>query len=55
MLPTCAKVVGWSTTTTRVDWLPPTRHNLALLNLTPSAGFTQVSNQQMGQFLGPYS
>lgn len=53
--PTCAKVVGWSTTTTSVDWLPPTKHNLALLNLTPPAGFTQVSNQQMGQYLGPYS
>jgi hypothetical protein len=54
-LPTCAKVVGWSTTTRSVDWLPPTRHNLALLNLTPPAGFTQVSNQQMAQYLGPYS
>jgi hypothetical protein len=53
--PTCAKVVGWSTTTTSVDWLPPTKQNLALLNLTPPAGFTQVSNQQIAQYLGPYS
>lgn len=53
--PTCAKVVGWSTTTTSVDWLPPTRQNLALLNLTPPAGFTQVSNQKIAQYLGPYS
>lgn len=51
----CYTVVGWSTDTTGVDWLPPTKHNLALLNLTPPAGFAQVSNQQMGQYLGPYS
>jgi hypothetical protein len=51
----CYKVVGWSQTTAHMDWLPPTKHNLGLLTLTPPAGFTQVSNQQMGQYLGPYS
>lgn len=51
----CYKVVGWSATTTRMDWLPPTKKNLALLNLTPPAGFTQVSNQQIARYLGPYS
>ena len=51
----CYTVVGWSATTTSVDWLPPTKHNLGLLNLTPPAGFTQVSNQKMAQYLGPYS
>ena len=51
----CYTVSGWSTTTTSVDWVPPTRQNLALLNLTPPAGFTQVSNQKIAQYLGPYS
>jgi DNA-directed RNA polymerase specialized sigma24 family protein len=35
--------------------LPPTRQNLALLDLKPPAGFARVSNQQMAQYLGPYS
>ncbi len=30
----CYTVVGWSPTTTRVDWLLPTKRHLALLNLT---------------------
>jgi len=51
----CYQVVGWSPTTTSVGWLPPTRHNLALLKLIPPAGFTQVSSQQIAQYLGPYS
>ena len=51
----CYTVVGWSTDATSVDWLPPTKQNQALLNLTPPAGFTQVSNQQMAKYLGPYS
>ena len=51
----CYTVVGWSATTTSVGWLRPTKPNLALLNLTPPAGFTQVSMQQMAQYLGPYS
>ena len=51
----CYNVVGWSATTTSVDWLPPTQQNRALLNLTPPAGFTRVSNQQIAQYLGPYS
>ncbi|TVZ06700.1 hypothetical protein EAS64_04835 [Trebonia kvetii] len=51
----CYTVTGWSTDATSVDWLPPTRQNLALLNLKPPAGFAQVSSQQMAQYLGPYS
>jgi hypothetical protein len=51
----CYKVVGWLPTTTRVDWLPPTKQNLTLLNLTPPAGFARVSNQQIAKYLGPYS
>ena len=51
----CYQVVGWSPTTTSVGWLPPTSHNLALLKLTPPAGFSQVSNQQIAKYLGPYS
>ena len=51
----CYKVTGWSATTTRVDWLPPTKRNRTLLNLTPPAGFARVSNQQMTRYLGPYS
>ncbi|HXJ26150.1 MAG TPA: hypothetical protein VNH17_10630 [Streptosporangiaceae bacterium] len=51
----CYTVTGWSTDATSVDWLPPTRQNLALLNLRPPAGFAQVSSQRMAQYLGPYS
>jgi hypothetical protein len=51
----CLKFAGWSTTTTRVQWLRPTRHNLARLNLTPPTGFGQVSSHRMDVFLGPYS
>jgi hypothetical protein len=53
--PTCAKFAGWLTAMTRFQWLRPTKHNLALLNLTPPAGFTRVSSHQMGVYLGPYS
>lgn len=52
----CYTQVGWAPPSiTEVDWLPPTQQNLALLNLTPPASFTQVSNQQIAQYLGPYS
>jgi hypothetical protein len=51
----CYTVVGWSGTTTSVGWLPPTKQNLALLNLTPPAGFTRVSSEQIAQYLGRYS
>ncbi|HET7018627.1 MAG TPA: hypothetical protein VFI65_32210 [Streptosporangiaceae bacterium] len=51
----CFKFSGWSTTTTKLQWLRPTKHNLALLNLTPPAGFAQVSGHQMDLYLSPYS
>lgn len=53
--PSCPKFTGWSTDLTKFQWLRPTKHNLALLNLTPPAGFTRVSSHQMGVYLGPYS
>jgi hypothetical protein len=39
-----------------VTWLNPTPGNLALLTLTPPAGFTKISEAEMGQkYLGPLS
>lgn len=40
--------------TIRVSWLPPTPANLARLNLTPWAGFTQVNDHQLTHYLGIY-
>ena len=51
----CLKFSGWSRSITKLQWLRPTKHNLALLNLTPPAGFAQVSSHQMDLYLGPYS
>jgi hypothetical protein len=51
----CYTVVGWTTSTTSVGWLRPTKRNLVRLHLTPPAGFTEVSMQQMARYLGPYS
>jgi hypothetical protein len=53
--PGCPKFKDMSTYLTKFQWLRPTKHNLALLNLTPPAGFTKVSSHQMGVYLGPYS
>ena len=40
----------------RVSWLPPTRQNLALLTVTPPAGFTKIPYSEMAQkYLGPIS
>lgn len=51
----CLTFTGWSTATTRVQWLRPTSHNLDRLNLTPPAGFARVSGHQMDILLRPYS
>jgi hypothetical protein len=48
--------VTWSPDIDHVTWLPPTPANLALLTLTPPAGFTKISESEMGQkYLGPLS
>lgn len=51
----CLMFTGWSTAITKMQWLRPTKHNLALLNLTPPAGFARVSSHQMDLYLRPYS
>jgi len=39
-----------------ITWLSPTPENLALLTLTPPAGFTQIPDSEMSQkYLGPIS
>jgi hypothetical protein len=48
--------VTWSPDIDHVTWLSPTPANLALLTLTPPAGFTKISESEMGQkYLGPLS
>ena len=46
----------WSPIIDRVTWLSPTRENLALLTLTPPAGFTKIPYSELAQkYLGPIS
>jgi hypothetical protein len=48
--------VAWSPDIDHVTWLSPTPANLALLTLTPPAGFTEIPESEMGQqYLGPLS
>jgi hypothetical protein len=48
--------VTWSPDVHTVTWLSPTRGNLALLTLTPPAGFTKISYSELAQkYLGPIS
>jgi len=48
--------VTWSPVLHDVTWLPPTQGNLALLTLTPPAGFTKIPSSEMEKkYLGPIS
>lgn len=48
--------VTWSPVLHSVTWLSPTPENLALLTLTPPAGFTKIPDSEMEQkYLGPIS
>ena len=48
--------VTWLPVIDHVTWLSPTRGNLALLTLTPPAGFTKIPYSEMVQkYLGPIS
>jgi hypothetical protein len=46
----------WAPAIHHVTWLSPTKRNLALLTLTPPAGFTKISYAELAQkYLGPIS
>lgn len=46
----------WSPVVDHVTWLPPTQGNLALLTVTPPAGFTKIPYSELAQkYLGPIS
>jgi hypothetical protein len=45
----------WKSWITTVNWLQPTNANLALLSITPPAGYTQVPATDMVKYLGPIS
>jgi len=48
--------MSWSAIVGHVTWLSPTPQNLALLTLTPPAGFTKIPYSEMVQkYLGPIS
>jgi hypothetical protein len=48
--------VTWSSVVDHVSWLPPTPANLALLTVTPPAGFTKIPYSELVQrYLGPIS
>ncbi len=48
--------VTWSPVVDHVTWLSPTPGNLALLTLTPPAGFTKIPYSELAQkYLGPIS
>lgn len=48
--------VTWRAVFDHVTWLAPTPQNLALLTVTPPAGFTKIPFSEMGEkYLGPIS
>jgi hypothetical protein len=48
--------VTWLPVVDHVTWLSPTRGNLALLTVTPPAGFTKIPYSELAQkYLGPIS
>ncbi len=53
--PTPRSKLMWIALVDHVTWLPPTRQNLALLTLTPPAGFTNVPYSVMASHLGRIS
>ncbi len=53
--PTPASRMTWMPLFDRVTWLSPTPQNMALLTLTPPAGFTGIPYSQMVSYLGKIS
>jgi hypothetical protein len=51
-----SRKVTWTSVVNHVSWLPPTPANLALLTVTPPAGFTKIPYSELAQrYLGPIS
>jgi hypothetical protein len=54
--PSASGSTTWSSVVDHVTWLSPTPRNMALLTLTPPAGFTKIPYSELAQkYLGPIS